>query len=110
MQANDHANKFDEIWITVGAVYDKVPTYISKNHIEVPDAFFNIEIDEDNDKIRALPIVIGQNTKSTHDFAQFITSVAEIERLTGLDFERDLPDIIEQSLETNKPTAMWQTK
>ncbi len=109
LQANEHANAFDEIWVKVGPVYDQNPTYLA-NGVEIPDAFFNIESDEDGDKIRVLPFLIGQNTKSTRDFAQFLTSVEEIERLTELDFESALPDIIEEALETNKPTVIWDAK
>jgi endonuclease G len=55
-----------------------------------------------------LAFFIGQVVKGTESPAQFLTSVDQVEKKTGLDFFRKLPDGIEEALESKAATGFWQ--
>jgi endonuclease G len=102
---NVYSVAFEEVWVTTGPIYDSKEEEISSG-VEIPDGFFKIIIDEDKGKLRVLSFLIPE-TASKQSFDQFLTSVDQIEQLTGLDFFTELPDPDEEKLESWIPSRIW---
>lgn len=66
-----------------------------------------ILIDESDGRTRALAFLFPQDVSGQGRLDDFLTSIDEIERRTGIDFLRDLPDGAENALEASKASRVW---
>lgn len=108
MKCRDLALKYDSIFIVTGPVfYDSKPTStMGKNKIGIPDAFFKVLL-----CLKKKPKAIGfiyLNTNEKHNMKDAVRSVDEIENVTGLDFFPQLPNDIEQKIESYANLDDWQ--
>ena len=106
------ADEYDAVWIISGPIIiDKKPTkwlgQPGEIPVAIPDAFFKIVIREKDGKIDVLSLIYPHkedfkkvNKKYAH--AEFLTSVDEIEALTGLDFD------IEEPAESIVQVRVWE--
>lgn len=84
---------------------------IGTGHVAVPTGFFKIVADLSNP---AEPEVIAflfphrDVTGTENPLVEFLESVDEIERLTGLDFLSALPDDLEIEIEKEPATELWE--
>ena len=102
-----YANKFGGIWIITGPIFDQ-HTEILNHQVEIPDAFFKILIDEDRGKVRVLPFIVPQKVSGKEILNDFLTSVDEIEKQTGLDFFTPMDKEFQDKLESFvPPKTMW---
>ena len=102
-----YANKFGGIWVITGPIFDQHVELLS-HQVEIPDSFYKILIDEDNGKVRVLPFIVPQNVTGKEILNDFLTSVDEIEKQTGLDFFSPMDDEYENKLESYVPgKTMW---
>ena len=104
--AKEYAMSFEEVWIITGPVYDEHKEVL-KSGVEIPDAFFKIIVDEVSGKPRVLAFVISQNVTGSDRFSQFLTSVDEVEKETGLDFLAELDDGLEDEIEAANAADVW---
>ncbi len=102
----EYANNRGNVWVIAGPVFDEHIKTIG-NNIEVPDAFFKIIIDEENDGIKTLSFLIPQTVSGKEPIEQFLASIDEIEKLTGLDFFWPLSDEFENKLESSTVSRLW---
>ncbi len=72
--------------------------------------YYQILTAVENGKIRMLPLVIEQSVPWKAWPRHYLTSVDNIEKLTGLDFFAKLDDVVESSLESRVPSRMWPVK
>ena len=105
-EARDDANRFEEIWVITGPIFDEQTEKFASG-VEVPDAFFKILLDEQNGKPKMLAFIIPQGVKGNEVLKGFLVSVDKIEALTGFDFFTELNDQLEENLESATPTEMW---
>jgi endonuclease G len=66
-----------------------------------------IIVDESEGRVRAAAFVFPQETADGTALGQFLTSIDDIERRTGLDFLSELPDTAEAALEARKLERVW---
>ncbi len=123
---DEYSLRFDEIWVIAGPVFDDSNgrAYLVKDlayadrpqkPVEIPDGFYKILIDLDHGIPRVLALLFdhhegysyGHGDTSEERLSGFLTSVDEIERVTGLDFLWTLPDPLEERLESLVATSMW---
>lgn len=105
-EANDFAVRLERVWVMTGPVFTgevkKLPS-----GVDVPTAFFRIILDEKNGQLRVLAFITPQTVTGQEPLAQFLTSVREIERQTGLDFYSELPKDVQDRMETVKAARVW---
>ena len=102
-----YANKFGGIWVITGPIFDQ-HVEILNHQVEIPDAFYKILIDEDKGKVRVLPFIVPQNVTGKEILNEFLTSVDEIEKQTGLDFFTPMDKEFQDKLESFvPPKTMW---
>ena len=66
-----------------------------------------IVVDESEGRARALAFLLPQEPSAGGETEDFLTTVDEVERRTGLDFFPELPDVIEAALEGRNPGRVW---
>lgn len=110
--ADTYAPDFDGVWVVVGPVFVTNPIKRYNNKASMPDGFFCIIVDKDETTgdLRALALYLRQSVTGNHAPKEFVTNIRSIEEHTGLDFFSDLPDDVENALETSAPDAKWRTE
>ena len=100
------ATKYGDLYIVCGPILlNKEHETIGNNKIVVPEAFFKVILCL-KPKPKAIGFVIRNNEgKKKRD--QYINSVDEVERITGIDFFPALPDEIENEVEAYANIEDW---
>lgn len=101
------AKKYGELYIVCGPVLLKrVHETIGPNKVVVPEAFFKVIL-----RLKPEPTAIGfivRNNEGMKKKDQYINSVDDVERITGLDFFPALPDDIENKVEAYANLDDWR--
>ena len=106
MKCRDLAQKYGRIFIVAGPVFNNGKIISRMGNIAIPDAFFKVLL-----CIERTPKAIGfvyANTNDSHNMEESVFPVDEIEKLTGLDFFSQLPDSIENEIESKANLNEWQ--
>lgn len=104
--ATSYPARYEEVWVLTGPVFGAAPKKL-RGSVAVPEAFFLIVIDENEGKLRTLAFVVPQDAPPSADPERYLTSVAEIQRRTGLDFLSELDDAAEAQVEGQRATRVW---
>lgn len=100
------AKKYGVIYIVCGPVLlNKEHETIGENKVVVPEAFFKVVLCM-NPKPKAIGFVV-RNNAGTKKRDQFINTIDEVERITGIDFFPALPDDIENEVESYSNINDW---
>lgn len=87
------------VYIVCGPIfYRHKPKTIGKHKVWVPDAFFKVVLTTDG-----TPKACGfiyKNTEGNRPMGDYVNSVDQVERITGLDFFSSLPDDVEKAVES----------
>ena len=125
------AQKYGKIWVIQGPVFYKktVLTWIGdegERKVAVPDAAFKVVVREktehersaakerDRDAVEVLAFLYPQlgpgyfGSRNDYRHSRFLTSVDEIEELTGLDFKLSPDSAVEKRLERRRTTVLWE--
>lgn len=104
------ARRDSAIVIVAGPLYDKADTKkIGDNNVRVPGAFFKVIAAPYLKEPRAIAFVFP-NMPAPGNMQQYVMSVDEVEKLTGLDFFHNLPDDIENRIEPASSFVEWNRK
>ena len=99
MKSREWARRYGKVYIVCGPIYTgKRNEYIGEHRVKVPDAFFKVILINDSRKQCALGFYF-ENEAGERPLKDYITSVDQIEKMTGLDFFSTLPDDLENQLE-----------
>lgn len=104
--ATSYPARYGEVWAIVGPVFGPQPKRL-RGSVAVPEAFFLIVIDENEGKLRTLALLVPQEAPANAEPARYLTSIAEIQRRTGLDFLTELDDAAEQAVEQQRAARAW---
>jgi endonuclease G len=104
--ATSYPARYGEVWVFDGPIYGSSPEKL-RGHVPVPEAFFLIIVDEQDGKLRTLSLIVPQNTEANAPPEKFLTTIAEIQRRTHLDFFSELDDAAETQIESRVPNSLW---
>ncbi len=101
------ANRYGELYIVCGPIIDKRNgKRIGKEHeVIVPEKFFKVVLITRTKPVRAIGYIF-ENNSSERPYK--VHSVDEIEIITGMDFFPNLPDNIEDMVESRYDTSDWR--
>lgn len=117
------AQNYGRIWVIQGPVFgDKTPSgWIGDEgeySVAVPDALFKVVFrrDEETGQTEVLaflypqvgPGYTGRHTEYRHE--RYLTTIREIEELTGLNFKTSKDPDTEETLETQRANALWEPR
>ena len=100
--------RYGEIWVIVGCLSnpnggEKLPG----TDIDVPTGFYQLIVAQEGLDVRMMAMLFNQRI-SWHEWAaRNLITVDELEQLTGLDFNPDLPGFIQEPLEADLPSRLW---
>ena len=102
-------SKFQEVWVYTGPLFDtKVSRLKSSFWVEIPDAFYKIYVGiQKEGGIKTLAFIIPQNAKPNDRLVKYAVSIDEIERRSGFDFLHELPNSLEDELESKVDFTEW---
>ncbi len=100
------SGKYDGIYVVTGGVLSDELKTIGKEEIAVPNYFYKVLLDVENDQYRMIAFLVPHEN-SKLPLYEFVVSVDEIEEMTGIDFFPVLPDGIENKLEKSSDYKLW---
>lgn len=106
--ADNLTGRFGQVWVLDGPIFgpeDRAPRI--HNKVPVPEAFYMIVAQQHEGGVRAQAFVLDQEAPASGDPGRYLTSIAEVERRTGLNFFPKLERQAQEKLENQRPTAMW---
>jgi endonuclease G len=104
-EIKEYAPRFRQIWVIDGPIFHNRTRL--KGGEDVPDACFKIIVREDDGRPIVLAFIMPQTVKGTESAQQYLTSIDEIEKETGLDFFSMMPVELQQRFEADAARAMW---
>ena len=100
----------EHVYIACGPILYKEPVYgyIGREHkIRIPDAFFKVILTGlETGNPRAIGFIY-KNTSGNNKLDSYVNSIDQVERITRLDFFSELPDDIEDRIETDFILLEW---
>lgn len=104
----DWARRNDRLYIVTGPVIGNSRKRIGANQVTVPESFFKVILDFDEPELKAIGFLIP-NEKTDEPLSGFAMSVNEIEKITELDFFKDLvrDTVLEEKLESRYNMEFW---
>lgn len=101
------AQRYHDVYIACGPLYlNREHEVIGTNKVVVPEAFYKVVL-----CLRGTPKAIGfivRNNEGTKKKDEYVNTVDEVERITGIDFFPALPDSIEDKVEAYSNINDWR--
>lgn len=99
IQCRYWAKELGDLYIVTGPIfYNGVKRTIGNHKVAVPDAFFKVLL-SDNRKPKAIGFIYP-NKEGHKDMNEYVVSIDEVERVTGMDFFSMLDDRVEENVES----------
>ena len=96
----------ERVYVITGPILKNICGSIKNGTISVPCSYYKIVFkDNGNEKI-AIALILN-NQGSSSSLKSFVTTIDNIESLTGVDFFSSLSDDIENKLESTINTSSW---
>jgi len=100
------AQKHDGVYVITGGVLKNGLKSIGDERVSVPEEFYKIVLDTSEGATKVIAFLIP-NKSNIHSFYDYVVTVDEIERVTGIDFFSSLPEAEEKRLERMLDKGKW---
>ncbi len=100
------AAKYDGIYVVSGGVLCDNLESIGDEGVAVPKYFYKILLDNSNGEYKVIAFLMPHEP-SGKPLYNFVVSVDEIEKITGIDFFPNLPDGVENNIERRSDYKDW---
>jgi endonuclease G len=94
------------MYVVTGPILDNPNEQIGESRITVPRAFYKTLVSFKDGEVRGIAFVIP-NEKSKKPIFSYVTSIDEVEKITGIDFYHDLDKFIQDKVEANRDVKKW---
>lgn len=102
--------KYGTLYVITGGILEGKLKTIGKEKVSVPELFYKIILDYKpsivTNKIKAIAFLM-RSKDSDEALYKFVVPIDEIEKLTGIDFFSDLPNDMENALESSSDYKDW---
>ena len=100
------ARNYGDVYIVCGPIfYSSNYRTIGANKVGVPDAFYKVVLCLTK-KPKGLGFIYPNNAEH-HKIQHYVRTIDEVEEVTGIDFFFNLPDDIEDSVESHSDISRW---
>ena len=103
------ASKYDGVFVVTGGVLKGKLKTIGTENVAVPNQFYKVLIDVTSGKPKMIAFLMPHEN-SNKPLYEFVVSVDEVEKLTGIDFFPELEDTLENKLEASSSYKDWSFK
>jgi endonuclease G len=94
------------VYVVTGPILKNICGSIKNGTISVPCSYYKIVFKDNGTEKIAIALILN-NQGSSSSLKSFVTSIDNIEALTGIDFFSSLSDDIENKLESTINTSSW---
>lgn len=106
MQVRSWCKRYGDLQVIVGGVLERGLEVIGEEDVAVPDAYYKIIARGEEEELEVIAFLMPHK-ESQQGLVNFVVSVDELERLTGIDFFQELPDQQEDKLERSVSSKAW---
>jgi len=107
MQVRSWCKQYGDLQVMVGGVLERGMEVIGEEDVAVPDAYFKIITRGSAEDLEVIAFLMPHK-ESQQALVNFVISIDEIERLTGIDFLEELPNNQEDKLESSVSSKGWK--
>ncbi|GHU67057.1 endonuclease [Bacteroidia bacterium] len=100
------ASQKGNIYVVCGPIVSKQPKTIGSNNVAIPDAFFKVLLQNDNDNWTAIAFMFA-NESGRKPLSTYAMSVEDMQMITDIDFFPALPDSMERAVESQVNFTQW---
>ncbi|MBU2995459.1 DNA/RNA non-specific endonuclease [Cellulophaga baltica] len=101
------AKKYGTVYVITAGVLENNLASIGDEDVSVPNYFYKIVARDDGDAVKMIGFLF-KNEASNTSIKSHLVSIDEIERKTGIDFFENLPDALENKLESKVVSDGWK--
>ena len=102
--------RYGEIWVVVGCIPSPYGKRLPNAPVDIPTDYYQVVIAQEGLDVRALAVIYPQTVGWNAWSARGLVTIDELEELTGLDFNPDLPSFIQDPLEAELPSRLWPVR
>ena len=107
MDCRKWAQKYGGVYIVCGPLfYNKEHETIGSNNVVVPEAFYKVVLCLEG-KPKGIGFIV-KNNEGTKKKDQYVNTIDDVERITGIDFFPALPDSLENVVEAYANLEDWR--
>ena len=106
-QARRWAKKYSPLYVITGGVLEEGLEEIGQEDVDVPDVFYKIIARKNGNQIETISFLIP-NKPQFSPLRNFIVSIDDIEKETGIDFFAELPENQQGTFEDSNNTTGWK--
>jgi endonuclease G len=106
-QVREWAKRYNQLYIVTAGVLKPGLKTIGYEKVAVPEYFYKVILDYTEPEIKAIAFLIPHK-ESNKPLTDFIISIDELEQLTNINFFPELPDDIENRLESSTDHSKWK--
>lgn len=101
------ALKYKKIWIVTGPILmPNLPVTGKENQVSIPDEYFKIILRQQGSSYEGIAFLMHTDVPYK-DLASYVTTIDQIEKLSGFDFFQFLRDDIEDTVEKRADLPSW---
>ncbi|MGB1308207.1 MAG: DNA/RNA non-specific endonuclease [Oceanihabitans sp.] len=100
------ASKYNGVFVVSGGILKGNMKTIGSEKVAVPNQFYKVLIDTNSGETKMLAFLLDHKD-SNKPLYNFVVSVDEIEKRTGIDFFAELDDAVENKLEASAAYKNW---
>ena len=106
-QVREWAIQNEHLYIVTGPILDSSLTAsIGSNKVVIPNFYYKVILDYTTPEVKGIAFVLP-NEKGVNQLTNYVVTIDHVESLTGIDFFPELPDDLEQLLESRKDISRW---
>ena len=103
----DAARQYGTVYVATGPIFSDNMKTIGECEVAVPERFYKVILATDsNGNTHAIGLVCPQEYDNG-SLRNYLCSVDDVEKLTGLDFFKSLEDTLENKVEATYSTSVW---
>lgn len=106
-KCRDWAIKNHSVYIVTGGILKGRLKKIGKNRVSVPKYYYKVILDYEAPEVKAIAFIIKNADAKHAPLRQFVVSIDEVEKRTGLDFFPELRNKLEDNLEGAQNPDKW---
>lgn len=104
------AAEYGQVWVVCGPyVCANLYGTIGERSVVVPDGFFKAVLRKDGKGYKSIAFVF-ENTSERQPVTNAVVSVNDVEALTGFDLFANIPDRLEEQVESQEEWSEWSNK
>lgn len=103
------AKQYDNLYIVTGPLLDTCIDYIGRNRVCVPRGFFKVILDcSDHNHYQSIAFIMrNSDLPETDPLQSYAVSVDSVESITGIRFFQNIPNTIEQQIDSTFTLSHW---